>query len=217
MRTYHQQRISSLHAPRRLCSCLVVPEPLSSAEDAVLWQVRDTVVEPRDELARWVADNLPRDSDISVDDCLRAIEALLRKRLLVELTAEDIAADLARWESEPLPVSFGVDRRRRPGDVDLTEAGFQLCEAVSREKYPNSRNLPAAGYNDEQPGVIRVFGETEDRCRDYCHRLIELIGERPWQWPRDSIRVGEIEPLGPWWESRFELIPTGFQILIRRA
>src|SRR6476659_8940258 len=107
-------------------SCVVVSDPLpptidlSPAEDAVLSQVRDTIVEPREELARCVAFYLNGEpSNFSVEECLRAIESLLQKGILIELTPDDIAADLDRWKSEPLPVSWGVDRRRRPGDIDL--------------------------------------------------------------------------------------------------
>src|SRR5690349_6320379 len=104
---------------------------ISPAEYAVLWHVRDTVVQPRDVIAGWTAANLPNvvPADITVEDCLRATDSLIRRGLLVELTAADIDADLSRWRTESLPVSWGVDRDRHPTDVDLSETGFRLTES----------------------------------------------------------------------------------------
>jgi hypothetical protein len=192
---------------------------ISSAQYAVLWHVRDTVVVPRDELSTWTADNLPNSvpSDITVEDCVQATDALIRRGLLVELTAEDIETDLARWRAEPLPVSWGVARNRRPKDVDLTEAGFRLIESITEQEFPNQRRSPVAGYRDEAPDLIRVFGETEETCRRAVDAVIDRIDQNPWGWPRRSVQVGDIEPLGPWWYSRFERIPSGFQVAVRRV
>ena len=170
---------------------------VSEAEYAVLWHVRDTVVQPRDVLASWTAQNLPNvvASDITVDDCLRAIDSLIERGLLVELSAADIEADRARWRAEPLPVSWGVDRDRHPGDIDLTEAGFRVM--------PRQRSL-RAGYNDESAGSIRVFGETEESCTRQLQSIVDRL-------PPGSFEVGPMQPLGPWWFSRFERVPGGFE------
>lgn len=190
---------------------------ISPAEYAVMWHVRDTVVQPRDMIADWAASYPPNDVPvaITVEDCLGAIDALICRGLLVELTVADIEADLARWRAEPLPVSSGVDLRRRPGDVDLTEKGFQLIEAVMRVGYPE--RSPLYGYNDETPGVIRVFGETEECCQHRAKQYMASVDEAPWRWPRDSAQIDAMHPLGPWWYSRFELVSSGFVIAIRRV
>ncbi len=52
--------------------------------------------------------------DITSGDCLQAIDSLIHKGLLVELQQHNLEADLTRWRSEPLAVSFGVDRNRHP-------------------------------------------------------------------------------------------------------
>jgi hypothetical protein len=69
---------------------------LTFAEYAVLWHVRDTVVLKRDGLAFWVCHHLPNNvpKDIGLDDCLAAIDTLVRRGLLIELTEADIQADL---------------------------------------------------------------------------------------------------------------------------
>lgn len=192
---------------------------LSPAEYAVMWHVRDTVVQRRDVIAAWAADHVPNNvpAEISLEECLQATDALIRRGLLVELRAEDIAADLARWRAEPLPVSWGVDRERYPGDVDLTETGFRLIESICEQEFPDRKRSPVMGYNDERPNVIRVFGETEETCRRALENLIARIEQQPWNWPRDSVQVGDVEPLGPWWYSRFERIPSGFQVSVWRV
>lgn len=199
-------------------SALLRTVGLSPAEYAVLWHVRDTVVQPRDVLASWTADNLPNNvpSNIAVDDCVRAIEALVGRALLVELTAEDIVVDLARWRAEELPVSWGVDRDRYPGDIDLTEAGFRVVEDVTSREFPDLKRSPVEGYDDTSAGTIRVFGETEDSCRRAVTHVLARIGEAPWRWPAGAV-AESLRPLGPWWYSRFERIPTGFEILLRRV
>jgi hypothetical protein len=62
-------------------------------------------------IATWTAGHLPDHVpiEITVEDCLRATDALVRRGLLVELTAADIEEDLARWRPETLPVSWGVE------------------------------------------------------------------------------------------------------------
>ncbi len=67
------------------------------------------------------------------------------------------------------------------------------------------------GYNDETPGLLRVFGETPESClRAAEHYALTL------EWPRDSARVEPISELGPWWHSRFERVATGFEIRMGR-
>jgi hypothetical protein len=191
---------------------------VSPAEYAVLWHVRDTVVQPRDVIAAWVAANLPNHvpTEITVDDCLAATDSLIRRGLLAELTAADIEADLARWRAEPLPVSWSVDRDRRPGDVDLTEPGFRLIEAITQRLRPDRERLPRVGYKDEARDEIRVFGETEESCRRTVANVVARIDQTPWRWPRDSVHVDAIHTLGPWWCSRYEQVPGGFEVVVRR-
>lgn len=192
---------------------------ISPAEYAVLWHVRDTVVQPREEISWWTAAYLPNNvpAEISLEDCRQATDALIRRGLLVELTAEDIEADLSRWRAEPLPVSWGVDRDRYPGDVDLTEAGFRLIESVNQEEFPTRTRSPVVGYNNDTPDLIRVFGETEESCRRAVDNVIARIDQHPWRWRREAAHVDAMQPLGPWWYSRFERVPTGFQVAVRRV
>ena len=191
---------------------------ISSAEYAVLFHVRDTVVQPRDVIAGWTAANLPNvvPADITVEDCLQATDSLIRRGLLIELTAADVEADLSRWRTEALPVSWGVDRDRHPGDVDLTETGFRLMEAITQQEFPDLKRSPLVGYNNDAPDVIRVFGETEGSCERAVKNVVARIDETPWRWPRDSVQLEPMRPLGPWWYSRFERVSTGFEIVVRR-
>jgi hypothetical protein len=181
---------------------------VTPAAHAVLFHVMDTVVIPRDELADWVSRNLPSTvpQDLTREDCLRAIDELIGQGLLIELSDEDVRADAERWRSEPLPVSWGVDRNRRAGDVDVTEAGFRLMTR------PSSR--PASGYNDETPDLIRVFGETEGERQ--LEHVLGRIGDSPWHGPHEEADVEPMRPLGPWWYGRHQLIATGFERPIRR-
>lgn len=73
------------------------------------------------------------------------------------------------------------------------------------------------GYNDEAPGLIRVFGETEESCERQVQNVVDRIDETPWRWPRDSFQLEAMRPLGPWWYSRFERVPTGFEVAVRRV
>lgn len=72
------------------------------------------------------------------------------------------------------------------------------------------------GYNDETPGLIRVFGETEDSCQRQLEAVIRLLHDELWQWPRDAVQVEAMHTIGPWWCSRFERVPAGFEIVVRR-
>lgn len=112
---------------------------ITPAEYAVMWHVKDTIVVSREAIAEWTASNLPNNvpPDISVDDCLHAIDSLVRRGLLIELTASDVETDLARWRSEALPVSWGVDRNRAEGDVDLTSEGFRVMESIAQRVHPD--------------------------------------------------------------------------------
>lgn len=191
---------------------------ITFAEYAVLWHVRDTVVVKRDGLAFWVCHHLPNHvpKDIGLDDCLAAIDTLVRRGLLIELTDADIQGDLARWRAEPIPVSWGVDRRREVGDVDLTEAGFLVEESVARLTCPSQARTPAQGYNDEQADMIRVFGETEEACQRAAQHLVERIDQAPWCWSRSAIELEPVQAIGAWWVSRFERVTTGFELAVRR-
>jgi hypothetical protein len=191
---------------------------ISPAEYAVMWHVRDTVVQPREVIADWTARNLPNvvPSDITFEDCLRSVDSLIHRGLLVELSAADIDTDLLRWKTETIPVSWGVDRDRYPGDVDLTEQGFRVIGAVTQQQYPHLKRSPMMGCNNETLGLIRVFGETEESCERQLQSVVKRIDETPWRWPRDSFRVEPMRPLGPWWYSRFERAPTGFEVVVRR-
>lgn len=184
-----------------------------------MWHVRDTVVQPHDAIALWTASNLPNNvpADITVEEWLQAVDSLICRGLLIELSTFDIEVDLARWQSESLPVSWGVDRDRYAGDVDLTEAGFRLMESVTQQEFPDIKRSPMMGYNDEAPGLIRVFGETEQSCERQLKNVVERIDETPWRWPRDSFQLEAMRPLGPWWYSRFERVPTGFEVAVRRV
>ena len=153
---------------------------------------------------------------VMFEECLRSVESLIHRGLLVELSAADIQVDLVRWKNETLPVSWGVDRDRYPGDVDLTEQGFRLMESITQQQFPNRKPSPMMGYNNETPELIRVFGETEESCKRQLQSVVERINETPWRWPRGSFQVENIRPVGPWWYSRFERAPTGFEILLRR-
>ena len=192
---------------------------VTPAEYAVMWHVGDTVVQPRDAIAFWTASNLPNNvpADITVEECLQAVDSLIRRSLLVELSTSDIEVDLARWRNESLPVSWGVDRDRYVGDVDLTEAGFRLMESVTQQEFPDLKRSPLMGYNNETPGMIRVFGETEESCERQLKNVVDRIDETPWRWSRDSFQVEAMRPLGPWWYSRFERVPTGFEVAVRRV
>ncbi len=214
---YHATRM--VRSQQEALSAILAAVGVSPAEYTVMWHVRDTVVQPRDVIAGWAADNVPADvaGDIAFEDCLHATDSLIRRGLLIELTAPDIEADLARWLGELLPVSWGVDRDRRPGDIDLTAAGFELIEAIVRQKFPDLKRAPVEGYDDTSPGVIRVFGETEECCRRAVEHIVGRIHDDPWRWARDSVRIDAMRPLGPWWHSRFQRIPAGFEIVVRRA
>jgi hypothetical protein len=163
--------------------------------------------------------NLPNNgpSDITVNDCLQAVDSLIRRGLLIELSNSDIDADLARWRSESLPVSWGVDRDRYPGDVDLTETGFRLTVAITQQEFPDLKRSSMTGYNNETPGLIRVFGESEESCERQLKSVVDRIDKTPWRWPRESFQSEPMRPLGPWWYSRFERVPTGFEIVVRRT
>jgi len=108
-------------------------------------------------------------------------------------------------------VSWGVDRDRYVGEVDLTKRGFQAMYAIS--PWPTG---PAQGYCGEEPGVVRVLGETEDACRQHAEWVLRHLEGHPWHWPTRPAAVEVIRPVGPWWCVRYLLIPTGYEILMRR-
>jgi hypothetical protein len=189
---------------------------LTHAEYAVLFHVGDTVVTSRADLAHWVARNLPNNvpAGITVDECDEAIASLITRELLVTLTKEAINADLARWHAEERPVSWGVDRRREPDDVDVTAAGFRHCD---QWRWPDSLRPARMGYNDEEDGVIRAFGETAEACERQVRNILARVGDSPWRWPAGSVVVEPIRELGTWWYSRYEIVPTGFEAVVRRS
>jgi len=191
---------------------------LSAPEYAVLWHVQDTVVARRPVLAEWSARNLPNvlPSTITHDDCDAAIGSLLARALLVELTDDDVARDLARWRSEAHPVCVGVDLRREPGDIDLTELGAEAMRAVEALTATSPR-APLSGYIDEHGGVFRALGETVESCSRVARGLIA--------YPPHNVRgasimppeVSPAQPIGPWWHSRYERVERGYEIVIRFA
>ena len=180
---------------------------MTDAEYAVMFHVWDTVVQSRDVLADYAAEYPPNvvTSSLSAADCLAAIDVLVGHGLLVELTQADIDADLAHWRAETRPVSWGVERSRSVGDVDVTEAGFRLREQSS----PPSRER--VGY-EQAPRLIRALGEIDEACEREAQSIIERVLPAGEKWVRD----GATRECGPWWHSRYELVPTGFEILLRR-
>lgn len=207
-------RVASVTFDRILAAHAVSP-----AEYAVLWHVIDTVVVPRAELAHWASRHLPNgvQQDLSEADCADAITSLLARALLIELRDDDIAADLARWRREVRPVSFGVDRTRRPGDVDVTAEGWALYERIAREVYPHRDASPKCGYDDQTPGVIRVFGSTKSEAVGRAQSFVISLSGAPWHWPEGAVVVEEPRVLGAWWHARYELVPEGWEVVLRRA
>ncbi|MCE9579541.1 MAG: hypothetical protein K8W52_40850 [Deltaproteobacteria bacterium] len=188
---------------------------LSPAEYAVLFHVVDTVVLPREQLAAYAADNLPNvvPPDLTVDGCREAIASLVARGWLVELTQADIDADLARWQREPLPVSWGVALDRRVGDVDATDAGFRgFHEAAGWALVPSR----AYGYVHEGADQLRVLGDSVESCQRQLEGVLAGPGPSPWPWPPDETDVAPATPRGPWWVDRFRCIPGGFERILRR-
>ncbi|MGE0868588.1 MAG: hypothetical protein AB7P03_08500 [Kofleriaceae bacterium] len=192
---------------------------VTPSECAVLWQVRNTAVMSRGMTGVWASAHARSALPVhpTVEDCIRATDALISRGLLIELTADDIQADLVRWNSEPLPLSWGVDRERCPGDVDFTEAGFQRIESIMRQLYPRIDRSPLSGCNDDERDAIRVFGETQESCREELNRIVARIDQPPWGWARSALRIDPMQASGPWWYSRFERVDAGFQTVIRRG
>lgn len=191
-------------------SDLLSDASLSPTEYAVLGQIAEGITAARDCLAEQTSQSsanfAPADS---VEACLDAINSLLRKGLLLELTPADIEADLARWRAEPFPVSIGVDLTRSPGDIDFTDAGFQLLRSIEQQQSPDRPHPPRSSRNDDDPEFLRLFGETEDTLIKNNEILPGLS--------RDPSRREPVRHLGPWWYSRFELVPTGFELLVHRT
>ncbi len=191
---------------------------IAPAEYAVLFHVMDTVVVSRVILADWVWRYVPNtvSQPLCEEDCFRAIESLISKGLLEELSQSDIDVDLARWRAERLPVSWGVDRNRCPGDIDVTEAGFLLYREIGRAEQPSYKPSPVSGYNDETPGTIQVLGETEEACQRHVEWICKRLSEAPWCWQPGAALVEPMRPIGPWWYSRHHRVPQGFESVVRR-
>lgn len=189
---------------------------VSPAEYAVLFHILDTVVTRRKVIAQWTFDNLPNNvsSDITLEECRAAIDSLLTKKLVIELTQADIAADLARWKAEPIPIGFGVDLRREEDDIDLTEDGYQRMRAIHRQQFPNLEPRLRTSFNHDDPKLIRVLGETAEGCERAASVLLERGYLGVAQWLASPSRIDPLREIGPWWHGRFERVPTGFEIAI---
>ena len=46
-------------------------------------------------------------------------------------------------------------------------------ESITQQEFPDLRRSPMMGYNNETPGLIRVFGETEDSCERQLKNVVE--------------------------------------------
>jgi len=190
---------------------------LSPAEYTVLFHVADSLVVSRAALGDWVSRQLPRvvDGDLSLAACDRAVESLIARALLVELTQAEIDADAVRWRGESLAVSFGATSERCAGDVDVTEDGFRILERINAAQHGGPL-APRSGYDDRCPGVVRVLGETEAACRRQVDAVLAGLHDAPWRWPPGST----VEPMrrcGPWWHARHERVDDGFEMVLRRA
>lgn len=187
---------------------------VSPAEFALLFHIFDTVIQPRKVLAEWTFDHLPNSvpSDLTLEECHAAVDSLLAKGLIIELTEADLEADLARWSDEPLPFGFGVDFRREAGDLDLTEAGFQRITAIFEAQSPRRSPRDRVSYNHDDPKVLRIFGETAECCERAAASYLNPRDAHPERWIRAPSRIEAIRAIGPWWYRRHDLVPTGFEI-----
>ena len=124
-------------------------------------------------LADWTARHVPSAVAAAVthDECRAAIDSLLARGLLVELTADDLAHDLARWNAERVPSC--VDLYREVCEVDFTPRGADTMRTLDARLHPTA---PAAdaGYIDDQQGTVRVFGATEESCDRLARSLIAI-------------------------------------------
>ena len=191
---------------------------LSAAEYAVLWQVRDTVVSPRAVLAEWTAHHGPHGepSTVTREEALAAVASLVARGLLVELTADELARDLARWRDERYPVTVGVDLQREVGDVDLTTAGAALMASLEgRTGAPPA--APLTGYVADAEGAFRVFGETEEACLRTARGLMAAPPAEVRGFSLAPPEFTPMRPAGPWWSSRYVLVPGGFEVDLRFA
>jgi len=41
--------------------------------------------------------------------------------------------------------------------------------------------------------------------------------EKPWHWSRSAIETEPMREIGAWWVSRFERVPSGFEVVLRRG
>lgn len=193
---------------------------LSDAAWAVLYHVYYGEILDADGLALFAAFEPPlpyRRGDFTEAECRAAIETLFTEGWLMVWTEEHAAEEEARWESEPLPLSVGVERDIEPGSVGLTRIGWIGCD----NRWGVARNYLLMG--DAGPGVVRILADSEAACMTRRDQLVADINERGWidsqleRHPGPVTEIGPVERIRGWWYNRFVCIRPGFQCLIRYA
>jgi hypothetical protein len=190
---------------------------LSDAIWAVLYHAYNDAELDAETLAMYAAFDPPlpyRRGDFSQAEALAALLDGLASGLLLTWTEDAIAIDRARWVSEPLFISSGVNLELEPETIGLTRAGWELCD----NRWGLARQ--SALYHDDAPGSVRVLADSEAACMTKRDEIVAQLAASGWttygpiKHPGPATQIGPVERVRGWWYNRFSCIKPGYQCVI---
>lgn len=151
-------------------------------------------------------------ADCAIREIRQAVTSCLDKGWLKVLTAEDCRRDTEFRLNMSYPCADSFDRYVE-GRIDFTSKGYELWQVIIHSTNPAGYLRIEVGLNRRVSGRIEIYAETPDACihhRDeICEKIEFYVGFKATVITRSSP-----VPMGPWYASRFHLVPKGFQVVI---
>ena len=140
-----------------------------------------------------------------------ALERLLAKGLLCIVTPAEIAEESTRNRQAGIP-EVRAKEYEQPGNVDFTQAGFDVTRNVLREIWGDQILKTKWVTWDIDPVAQRldVYGITAEDCQKRMDQFLEPPQQLFGKSERRYVITQRPSPIGAWSPKRFIVLPSGF-------
>jgi hypothetical protein len=147
------------------------------------------------------------------EDYLSAIDLAVERGLLKRVTRAEFEEDRQQRARETI---ISCDQWfTKPGRIDFALEGYRRYRQVRTDVFDERRK---GLHFDYEALRLTVLGETLDVCKEYAD------AQKEWASPgwgdeshsTDSVLIGNSapSPVGPWRLNRFEVVPSGYCIVL---
>lgn len=154
-------------------------------------------------------------TDHNAQEYEQAVAACQSRGWIAPRTEDECRKEEARWQNETHPC---MSLPCQAGDLELTDSGATLFFSARKRKDAARGRQPYQGamlfIYDEPPGQIRFLAAHEADLREELE-MIQAGSSGVFGTERQVESVVGPFAIGPWWVSRFELLPDGYGAEVR--